>query len=78
MVVHLASKQIGLIVDRVSEVFPISSSELHPADEILDHPSPVIRAVCKVNERLVLLVDLDYLWSSSELSGIHEEARASG
>jgi len=76
LVVKLFSKEIGLMVDQVSDVFSISAREIHPAEEILDHKSPAIKAVCKVKDRLVLIVDLGHLWSGSELNRIADEVPA--
>ena len=73
VVVHLDGNLIGVIVDAVSQVLRI------PAD-IVEPPSPVLagvdsrylRGIAKLDDRLVILLDLDFVLSRREQEAISE------
>ena len=73
VVVHLDDNLIGVIVDAVSQVLRI------PAD-IVEPPSPVLagvdsrylRGIAKLDDRLVILLDLDFVLSRREQEAISE------
>ena len=73
VVVHLEGNLIGVIVDAVSQVLRI------PAD-IVEPPSPVLagvdsrylRGIAKLDEKLVILLDLDFVLSRREQEAISE------
>ena len=73
VVVHLEGNLIGVIVDAVSQVLRI------PAD-IVEPPSPVLagvdsrylRGIAKLDDRLVILLDLDFVLSRREQEAISE------
>jgi len=73
VVVHLEGNLIGVIVDAVSQVLRI------PAD-IVEPPSPVLagvdsrylRGIAKLDDKLVILLDLDYVLSRREQEAISE------
>jgi len=73
VVVHLDDNLIGVIVDAVSQVLRI------PAD-IVEPPSPVLagvdsrylRGIAKLDEKLVILLDLDFVLSRREQEAISE------
>ena len=68
LIVRVSSKNVGLIVDRVSDVFSVRKTEIHSAEEILDHKTIAVKGVCKVMDRLILVVDLACLWIPEELN----------
>ena len=73
VVVHLEGNLIGVIVDAVSQVLRI------PAD-IVEPPSPVLagvdskylRGIAKLDDKLVILLDLDFVLSRREQEAISE------
>ncbi len=73
VVVHMDGSLIGIIVDAVSQVLRI------PAD-IVEPPSPVLagvdsrylRGIAKLDDKLVILLDLDFVLSRSEQDAINE------
>ena len=73
VVVHLEGNLIGVIVDAVSQVLRI------PAD-IVEPPSPVLagvdskylRGIAKLDDKLVILLDLDYVLSRREQEAMSE------
>jgi len=73
VVLHLEGNLIGVIVDAVSQVLRI------PAD-IVEPPSPVLagvdsrylRGIAKLDDKLVILLDLDFVLSRREQEAISE------
>ncbi len=73
VVVHMENNLIGMIVDAVSKVLRI------PAD-IVEPPSPVLasidssylRGIAKLEDKLVVLLDLDFVLSRHEQEAISE------
>lgn len=62
LIVRMASRLIGLVVDRVTEVFWVDESALHPAEQWLDRPLDCVKGVCKTGDRLILVLHLEKLW----------------
>lgn len=73
VVVHMGEEPIGMIVDAVSQVLRIPT-------KIIEAPSPVLASVdskyllgiAKLEEELVVLLDLDYVLSKDEKEFIGE------
>ena len=71
VVVELDDARVGLVVDGVSEV-------LHVSDEAIEPPSPLVTSVdsafitgiSKVDERLIIMLDLDKVLSPEERIGL--------
>ncbi len=67
VVVEIDSKAVGMVVDGVSEVLRISRGVIEPPSPIVaDITAEYLRGVGKVNDRLVILLDLAALLSSAE------------
>jgi purine-binding chemotaxis protein CheW len=77
VVVEIDGKKVGMVVDAVSEV-------LRVADEAIEPPSPIvttvdsafIRGIAKVDERLIILVELAKVLSTEEQAGLHALPKA--
>lgn len=64
MVVDVAGTMVGLIVDAVSEVLRILPETIEPAPELAAGVnSKYIKGVGKINNRLIILLDLDMLFT---------------
>lgn len=62
MIADIRGRVIGLIVDNVSEVLRISSSILEPPPALSNGKSgAIVRAIAKLEDRLLMLLDLDML-----------------
>ena len=62
VVVEASTKVIGLLVDAVSHVIKVSSDVVERApEEVLEVDSDYITGVCKLKNRLVILIDLERL-----------------
>ena len=68
IVVEIQSMIVGFVVDSVSEVLRISSSTVEPPPPVASgNESEYISGVGKLQDRLLILIDLDKLLSESEL-----------
>jgi len=71
VVVKVAEKIAGLIVDAVSDVLNVASSEIRPAPDFGTHcDTRFIRGVVSVADKLAVLVNIDELLSEEETAGI--------
>lgn len=73
VVIDLHGKTIGFIVDAVNEVLRISSDIIEPPPTISKGiNSDYITSVAKLEDRLLILLDLEKLLSEEEQEGIAE------
>lgn len=64
-----ASIVVGLIVDEVSEVIEIAEDQIEPAPDITtDSSDKFIKGMGKVNEKVIMLLDVDKVVSAKEIS----------
>jgi len=71
VVVDLSGTIVGFIVDSVSEVLRIDSSTVEPPPQIVSGvDSEYISGVGKLDDRLLILIDLDKLLSREEQQGL--------
>ncbi len=77
IVINIQDKQIGFIVDEASQTIKIDDSQIDPASSI---PSSInmkyINGVGKVDNRLIILIDLEKVLTDEEreeIQEIHEE-----
>ena len=67
VVVNLGQKVIGILVDAVSEVLRLPSSTIEPAPPVVAGiGSEYIKGVGKLNDRLLILLDIDNLLSEEK------------
>ena len=72
VVVRIKERLLGLLVDGVSQVLKVKVSQIEPPpEEVLQQGGDYIRGVAKLDDRLIILVDLERLLA-------HELAVASG
>jgi purine-binding chemotaxis protein CheW len=77
VVVDINERVIGFIVDRVHEVLRVSSSIVEPAPAMVcSIDSAFIAGVGKLDDRLLILLDLSQLFSNSTLQAADEAAAA--
>lgn len=68
IVVEVAGRTLGFTVDRVNEVLRVNSSIVEPAPPMATSvDSHYVRGVGKLADRLLILLDLDALFSSQQL-----------
>jgi len=67
VVAEMGEHTVGLIVDAVSEVLRISPEMVEPPSSLVTSAdSAYLRGVAKIDERLVLLLDLSHVLSTDE------------
>lgn len=70
VIVQQGARQIGIVVDGVSEILRVAEEEIRPVEELAFMESSVdenqIVGVAKVDERLVVLLDLARVLSEKE------------
>jgi purine-binding chemotaxis protein CheW len=75
LIVSLAGRAVGLVVDEVTEVVTVSVKDIKPPPDLGSGiGSEYLIGVCLVNEGMIMLLNIDLLLSSQEareLGGIH-------
>jgi purine-binding chemotaxis protein CheW len=78
VVIEIAGNTVGVIVDAVSEVIRINSSNIEPAPAIISSiDAEYLSGVGKVDDRLLILLELNKVFSDKEkdvISEIQEQA----
>ncbi len=73
IVVELEGKLVGFIVDAVTEVLRIPSSTVEPPPPIISKiESDYLKGVGKLDERLLILLDIDKVLSQKEKEAIEK------
>ena len=75
IILRLATRVIGMVVDGVSDVVALAASEVKPAPQLgslVD--SSFLAGVATQDDRMVLLVDIERLLSTGELNLLREIA----
>lgn len=76
IILNIAGRVVGLVVDGVSDVIAIGSDKISPPPEfgaVMD--TDYIEGLATLDERMVILVDIERLMTSSEM-GLVEHAQA--
>jgi len=75
IILNLTDRVVGIVVDGVSDVLTLQSQQIKPAPEFsgaLD--TEYIRGLGSIDERMLILVDIDKLMSSGEMGLIENLA----
>jgi purine-binding chemotaxis protein CheW len=71
VVVDISGRDVGVIVDAVTEVLRIPLSSIEPPSSMVtDADSDYLRGIAKLDSKLVILLDLDKVLSAIESEGI--------
>ena len=78
VVTEIGNKVIGLLVDAVSHVIKIPSDHVEPApEEVLEIDTDYITGVGKLNDKMIILLDLEKLLRREKLEvneALHEKS----
>ncbi len=75
VVVNVASRTIGLVVDAVLEVAKVGTLDIEPLPELATGiDSEFVEGVCRTPRGLVVLLDLERMFSEQETAAIEELA----
>lgn len=68
IILNIAGRVVGMVVDSVSDVTTLSAEQVKPAPEInTSFDSDFLIGLGTLGERMLILVDIDKLMSSSEM-----------
>lgn len=75
IILNVGGRVVGMVVDAVSEVAAMSDEQIRPAPEF----SPAvdtryIRGLATIEERMLIVVDIEKLMLSSEMALVEQEA----
>jgi len=71
IVINVNGKEVGMVVDGVSEVLTVSGQSVEPAPAITTTiDSAFITGIAKLDKRLVILLDLDRVLSVEEQASL--------
>jgi len=70
VVVEIRGAVLGLIVDSVSEVLRIPAGTVEPPPHLGKVRQEYVSGVGKIDDRLLILLDLDRLMANDELNGV--------
>lgn len=76
VLVHGMQKLLGIVVDMVSEVVTISADQIEPPPEYgnnVEHSA--ILGIGKIKDRVVIILDIDEVFTSDELIKLIETAK---
>lgn len=77
VVVDVAGRTLGFIVDRVHEVLRVDGSIVEPPPSLSSGVNvDYVRGVGKLNDRLLILLDLNRLFTAGDLNAIGSVGRA--
>ena len=76
IILNVGGRVVGMVVDAVSEVAAMSDEQIRPAPEF----SPAvdtryIRGLATIEERMLIVVDIEKLMLSSEMALVEQEAQ---
>ena len=79
IVVQVYGVQLGVVVDKVSEVLSITENDIEPTPSFgVDVSTEYLIGLAKGDGRVRLLLDIDKVLSSSEIDSVQSAARANG
>jgi purine-binding chemotaxis protein CheW len=75
IILKVANRIMGIVVDSVSDVLPLKNEEISPAPEFNSRiQASFIRGLATVQERMLILMDIEGLMASDEMALIEREA----
>lgn len=73
LIVKIHGAKIGIIVDEVKEVIGVEEGSIQPPPEIFkDKESEYLMGICKFKERLILILDVESLFTHNEKDALGE------
>ncbi len=75
LIVDVSGRKYGLIVDQVLQVITIEEHEIQITEKFMERGVPYLHGVCRFRDRLILLLDLEHLWSEEDISEIDSTVR---
>ncbi len=70
LIMEIRQKKVGFIVDRVENVVVIEKESVQKTQDMIESPLSVIEGVFRYQERLILLVHLERLFTQEDINRI--------
>lgn len=79
IILNLSSRVVGVVVDSVSDVIQLEADEIREAPSLssVDLDAQFIRGLATLNERMVILMDIEALMSSQDMALTNSTTTAS-
>ena len=78
VIANIQGSLVGLVVDSVSEVMRIRKEDIEPLPEIMTASNEkCLKGIAKLNDRLIILLDLENALSDDDILQLQEAAEAS-
>ena len=68
VILNLGKRVIGIVVDSVSDVVLLEEQQIRPAPEFGTVEMRYLKGLAAVNERMLILIDIERLMSSAEMA----------
>lgn len=68
LIVEVRQQKIGLIVDCVNEVMAVREDQIQKTESFIDRNAAYVEGIYRVGERLIVLLNLEQLWTAAETS----------
>ncbi len=72
IILNIGKRVIGIVVDTVSDVVLLAEDEIHPAPEFGTFDTQFLMGLSTVNERMLILIDIERLMTSSEMALVEQ------
>ena len=73
-ILNIGRRVIGIVVDGVSDVVTMSEEEIRPAPELGAFDTQYLMGLATVEERMLILVDIERLMSSADMALIEQSS----
>lgn len=74
IILNIERRIIGIVVDGVSDVVSLPAESIHPPPEMGTFDTRYLLGLATIDERMLIVVDIERLMSSSEMSLIDQAA----
>jgi purine-binding chemotaxis protein CheW len=74
IILNIGRRVIGIVVDGVSDVVSLAADAIHPAPELATFDTQYLMGLAAIEERMLILVDIERLMSSAEMALIEQTA----
>lgn len=75
IILNIGKRVIGVVVDSVSDVVSLAEDSIHPAPEFGTFDTQYLMGLATLDERLLILLDIERLMTSGEMALVDQSAR---
>jgi purine-binding chemotaxis protein CheW len=75
IILNISKRVIGVVVDSVSDVVSLAEDSIHAAPEFGTFDTQYLLGLATVEERLLILLDIERLMTSGEMALVDQSAR---